>query len=100
MKNIYIYIAIMAIVTFLIRAIPLTFIRKEIDNKFIKSFLYYVPFVALAVMTFPGILSSTESLCSAIMGFIVALVLAYFDKGLFWVSVSSCAAVFITELII
>lgn len=98
--NIYIYIAVMAGVTYLIRAIPLTLIRKEITNKFIKSFLYYVPFVTLAVMTFPGILRATESIYSALAGFIAALIAAYFNKGLFTVSVAACAAVFITELVI
>ncbi len=98
--NIYIYIAVMAGVTFLIRALPLTLIRKEITNKFIKSFLYYVPFVTLAVMTVPSILTSTESVWSALAGLVTALILAYFEKGLFIVSVSACAAVFLIELII
>ena len=90
----------MAVVTYLVRALPLTLIRKEITNKFLKSFLYYVPYVALAAMTFPAILSSTESVISALAGLVTALVLAYFNKGLFIVSVSACAAVFIAELII
>ena len=98
--NPFIYIAVMALVTYLIRAIPLTLIRKEIKNKFIKSFLYYVPFVTLAVMTFPAILTATNNLWSALAGFITALVLAYFNKGLFAVSVSACVAVFVAELII
>lgn len=98
--NIYIYILVMALVTYLIRALPLTLIRKEITNKFLKSFLYYVPFVTLAVMTFPGILTSTESVWSGLIGFLVAMVLAYFNKGLFTVSVSACIAVFLLELFI
>ncbi len=98
--NPFIYIAVMALVTYLIRAIPLTLIRKEIKNKFIKSFLYYVPFVTLAVMTFPAILTATNNLWSALAGFVTALLLAYFNKGLFSVSVSACVAVFVVELII
>lgn len=98
--NTLIYIAVMAVVTYLVRAIPLTLIRKEITNTFIKSFLYYVPFVTLAVMTFPAILSSTDSVWSALAGFVTALVLAYFNKSLFVVSLSACAMVFLTELII
>lgn len=98
--NIYIYISVMAGVTYLIRAIPLTLIRREITNPFIKSFLYYVPYVALAVMTFPPILTATDSVWSALAGLITALVLAYFNKGLFAVSVSACVAVFLAELII
>ena len=98
--NIYIYILVMSGVTYLIRALPLTLIRKEITNKFVKSFLYYVPFVTLAVMTVPSILTSTGNIWSALAGLITALILAYFEKGLFLVSVSACAAVFLVELII
>ena len=71
MNNIYVYILVMALVTYLIRALPLTLIRRHIDNRFIKSFLYYVPFVTLAVMTFPSIITATESTTS---GFGVSMV--------------------------
>lgn len=98
--NIYIYIAVMAIVTYLIRLIPLTLIRKEITNTFIKSFLYYVPFVTLAVMTFPAILESTSNVWSALAGFITAVVLAYFGRSLFQVSIAACVMVFAVELIL
>lgn len=63
--KIYLYIGIMALVTYLIRVLPLTLIRKEIKNRTIRSFLYYVPYVTLAVMTFPAILSATGSIYSA-----------------------------------
>ncbi len=96
--NIYIYILVMAVVTYLIRLVPLTLIRKEIKNTFIKSFLYYVPFVTLAVMTFPAILHGTDSMISAAAGFVTALVLAYTGRSLIVVSVLSCVAVFIVEL--
>ena len=59
--NIYIYIAIMAGVSFLIRTLPLTLIRKPITNRFLRSFLFYVPYVTLAVMTFPAIVQATQS---------------------------------------
>ncbi|MBR5337643.1 MAG: AzlD domain-containing protein [Lachnospiraceae bacterium] len=98
--NIYIYVLVMAVVTYLIRLIPLTLIRKEIKNNYIKSFLYYVPFVTLAVMTFPAILYGTESMISGLAGFITALVLAYAGQSLIVVSVLSCLAVFIVELIV
>ena len=98
--NIYIYVLVMAGVTYLIRLIPLTLIRKEIKNTFIKSFLYYVPYVTLAVMTFPAILHGTDSVVSAAVGFVTALVLAYFGKSLIVVSVLSCLAVFLVELIV
>ena len=97
--NIYIYILIMAVVTYLIRLLPLTLIRKEIKSTYIKSFLYYVPYVTLAAMTFPAILSATANAWSATVGFIVALILAYRGKSLIQVSLLSCISVFIIELI-
>ena len=69
--NIYIYIFVMAAVTYLIRMLPLTLIRKEIKSTYIKSFLYYVPYVTLAAMTFPAILSATANIWSALAGFII-----------------------------
>lgn len=96
--NIYIYIAVMAGVTYLIRLIPLTLIKKEIKNQFIKSFLYYVPFVTLAVMTFPAILDATASPWSALIAFIAAMALAYFGGSLFQVSILACVCVFVAEL--
>ena len=97
--NIYIYILVMAAVTYLIRLLPLTLIRKEIKSPFIKSFLYYVPYVTLSVMTFPAILSATANIWSAWVGFIVALVLAYKRKSLIVVSMAACVCVFLVELI-
>lgn len=97
--NIYIYILIMAVVTYLIRLLPLTLIRKEIKSTYIKSFLYYVPYVTLAAMTFPAILSATANVWSAAVGFVVALILAYRGKSLIQVSLLACVSVFIIELI-
>lgn len=97
--NIYIYILVMAGVTYLIRLLPLTLIRKEIKSPFIKSFLYYVPYVTLSVMTFPAILSATANVWSALFGFAAALVLAYKRKSLITVSMIACASVFLIELI-
>ena len=73
--NIYIYILVMAAVTYLIRMLPLALSRKEITSPFIRSFLYYVPYACLAAMTFPAILFATDSVISAAVGFIVALIL-------------------------
>lgn len=98
--NVYIYIIIMAVTTYLIRVLPLTLIRKEITNVTIRSFLYYVPYVTLAVMTFPAILDSTQSPISGLAALIVALALSWFGKSLFQVSVLSCVVVFLLELII
>ncbi len=96
--NIYIYIFVMAGVTYLIRLLPLTLIRKEIQNNYIKSFLYYVPYVTLSVMTFPAILEATANIWSALAGFIIALIMAYKKKSLITVSLFSCIMVFIVEL--
>ena len=97
--NLYMYIFVMAAVTYLIRMLPLTLIRKEIKNTFIKSFLYYVPYVTLAVMTFPAILSATGSLISAWAALAVAVIAAWMGKSLFFVSSAACIVVFVLELI-
>jgi len=96
--NVYLYIFAMAAVTFLIRVLPLTLIRKEITNRTIRSFLFYVPYVTLAVMTFPSILSATQSSISGWAALIAGIVLAWFGGSLFKVSVVCCAVVFIVEL--
>lgn len=96
--NVYIYILIMAGVSYLIRVLPLTLIRKEIKNRTIRSFLFYVPYVTLAVMTFPAILESTNSVWSGLLALIVGIVLAWCGRSLFQVAVFSCLAVFILEL--
>lgn len=100
MHNTYIYILCMAAVTYLIRVLPLTLIRKPIKNKTVRSFLYYVPYVTLAVMTFPAIVESTDYAIAGVLAFVAALVLAYFGKSLLFVAVSSCVVVFVTELVI
>ena len=90
----------MALVTYLIRVLPLTLIRKEIKNRTIRSFLYYVPYVTLAVMTFPAILSATGSIYSAWAALIVGVLLAFKGRSLFQVAVFSCIVVFVLELFI
>lgn len=100
MSSVYIYIAIMFAVTYLIRVLPLTLIRKRIKNKTIRSFLYYVPYVTLAVMTFPAIIEATGSVWSGAAALVAGILLAYFGVSLFGVAVSCCAVVFITEIII
>ena len=93
-------IVVMAIVTYLPRVVPLVLVQKDIKYKFIKSFLYYVPYAVLGAMTFPAILYSTGNMFSAIIGMTVAVVLAFFNKGLMKVAIASIAAVYIVELII
>ena len=99
-ENIFIYIAVMALVTYLIRMLPLVIFRKKIENRFIRSFLYYIPYAVLAAMTFPAVFSSTGCVWSAVAGLIVALLLAFFEKGLLTVALSSCVAVFVIEFLI
>lgn len=98
--NIYVYIFIMAAVIYLIRLLPLTLIRKKITNKTLRSFLYYVPYVTLAVMTFPAILEATGSIWSGLAALIAGILLSYLGVSLFGVAVCSCAVVFIVELIL
>lgn len=100
MNNIYIYILVMAVTTYLIRMLPLALFKKEIKSPFIKSFLYYVPYACLACMTFPAILSSTSSIISGFIGLIVAVILAYKDKSLINVALFACLSVFIVERIL
>ena len=91
-------IAVMASVTYLIRAIPMVVFRKKIQNRFLVSFLYYVPYVVLAAMTFPAVFSSTGSPLSAASGCVVALILAFFDRGLLTVAVGAALSAFITQI--
>ena len=95
--SIYAYILTMAVTTYLIRVIPLTVFRKPIKSRFLKSFLHYVPYACLTAMTFPSILSSTETMLSGAAALIVAVVLAYRGKSLLTVSVAASAAVMVTE---
>ena len=100
MNNVYAYILLMAVVTYAIRALPLTLIRKEIKSTFIRSFLYYVPYATLAAMTFPAILNATDNQISALAGFGVALILAFNKKSLLTVAGLACVTAFIVELFI
>lgn len=95
--NIWLYTLVMAGVTYLIRVLPLTLIRQEIKNITIRSFLFYVPYVTLAVMTFPSILSATQSPISGSAALLVGIALAWFGADLFRVSVLCCVVVFICE---
>lgn len=96
--NLYLSLLVIAVTTYAVRALPLTLLRKEIKNRTIRSFLYYVPYVSLSVMTFPAILSATASLWSALAGLLVAVALAWADGNLFRVSLGACMAVYLVEL--
>lgn len=98
--SIYVYIAAMALTTYLIRLLPMTLFRKPIRSRFLKSFLHYVPYACLSAMTFPSILSSTESLVSGIAALVTAVFLAYRGKSLIVVALSSSCAVLLTQLVL
>ncbi len=100
MNNFWIYLLVMAGVTYAVRVIPLVLAKKKIKNKFAVSFLHYVPYAVLSVMTVPAIFYATSSKLSAAVGFCAAVIAAYREQGLLKVAAISCAAVFITELII
>lgn len=99
-NNVYIYIGIMALVTYLMRVLPMTIFRKEIKNKTIRSFLYYVPYVTLTVMTFPAILEATGSVWSGLAALVIGVLIAWKGGSLLIVSVASCAVVFLLEMFI
>lgn len=92
-------LAVMAGVTYLVRAVPFILFRKKIQNRFVRSFLYYIPYAVLAAMTIPAVLFSTANIYSALAGLVVALVMSLLEKGLLPVALSACGAVFVTELI-
>ena len=98
--NIYLYILVMAVTTYLLRAIPLTVMKKPITNRFLRSFLHYVPTACLAAMTFPAILYTTDHLISGAVGLAVAVLLAFRNKGLIVVAAASCVTVFVMEQLI
>ena len=97
MRN-YLYILVMWGVTYLIRVLPLTLIKKPIKNRFIRSFLHYVPYATLAVMTFPAIVEATQSPLAGALALLVGVVLAWLGAGLFPVAVTCCAVVFVAEM--
>lgn len=98
--NIYASILVMFLTIYAVRALPLTLIRKEIKNPFIQSFLYYVPYVSLSVMTFPSILSATGNQITGIVGFAAGVTWPGSTGNLFRVSIGACVAVYIAEMIV
>lgn len=94
-----VYLIAMAGITYLIRMLPLVLVKKKIKNKYILSFLYYIPYAVLTVMTIPAIFYSTSYTVSAVVGFVIAIVLAYMKKSMVSVAAFSCVGVFLVELI-
>lgn len=98
--NIYLSLFVMFVTIYAVRALPLTLLRKEIKNRFIRSFLYYVPYVSLSVMTFPAILKATGDVRSGAAGLAAAVILAWVDGNLFRVSIGACLVVYLAEMIL
>ncbi len=99
-SSFFVYLALMAGVTYIIRMVPLTFFNKKIKNKYVQSFLFYIPYAVLSCMTFPAVFSATSNLYSAVAGVIVAVILAFYEKSLIVVAISSCAGVLIVDFIL
>ena len=101
MSNTYVFLSIaaMALTTYFIRMLPMAIFRKKIENRWIKSFLYYVPYVVLSAMTFPAIFTSTGSVLGASLGCGVAIILAYFNNGLLTVAIGAAATAFIIQFL-
>jgi len=95
--NVNIYILLMTVTVFLIRVLPLVLIRKQITNKYIKSFLYYVPYVTLSVMTFPAIIDATINPIAGVASLVLGIIAAYKNLGLFKVTLICCLSVLILE---
>ena len=98
--NIYVYIVTMALTTYLIRAIPLVLLKKPIRSRFLRSFLHYVPTACLTAMTFPAILYAADHMLSGAVGLAVGIFLAFKNKSLILVAISSAGAVFVVEQLI
>ena len=96
----WLYALVCGGVTYLIRMLPLVLMKKKPKSRFVLSFLYYIPYAVLSVMTIPAILYATGSLVSGIVGLVCAVVLAYYEKGLSVVAGCSCTAVFLTEMLL
>ena len=98
--NIYLYILVAAAVSFMIRVLPLTLIRKKIKNPFIRSFLYYVPYVTLAVMTFPAILAAPRFVLAGVLALIVGIAAAWKGVNMVGIAALCCGVVFLVEMLI
>lgn len=88
-------IAVMAITTYIIRALPMVVFRKRINNVWVRSFLHYVPYAVLSAMTFPAVFESTGTIWSAALAMVVAVILAYFRRGLLTVAIGASVTAFI-----
>ena len=92
------YLVVMSVVTYLIRVLPLVLMNKKITSRFLQSFLYYVPYTVLSAMTFPAILFATNHMVSAVAACVVAVILAFYNRGLITVAIGACSAVLVVEI--
>lgn len=100
LKSYFIYLAILAGSTYLIRAIPFAAVKRKIENEFMKSFLHYIPYAVLTAMTLPAVLYATDSMLSAFIGLAVAVIFALRGKSLTTVAIAACVSVYLAELLI
>lgn len=100
MRNIYLYLLAMAGVTYAIRVIPLTLLRGKIKSRFLQSFLYYIPYATLAVMTFPAVLNATQVPLAGALAMVVGIIVAWRGAKLIWVASSCCLTVFLVESLV
>ncbi|KAF5054241.1 Branched-chain amino acid transport protein [anaerobic digester metagenome] len=100
MRNIYLYLLVMAGVTYAIRVIPLTLLRGKIKSRFLQSFLYYIPYATLAVMTFPAVLNATQVPLAGALAMVVGIIVAWRGAKLIWVASSCCLTVFLVESLV
>ena len=99
-RNFYIYLLVMGLTVFAIRVLPLTLIRRPIRNRFIRDFLYYVPYVTLSIMTFPAIIDATSNPLAGLFALLAGIVAAYKEMGLFKVTLVCCFSVLILEFLL
>lgn len=100
MTNIYLALTVMALTVYVIRVSPLLFLRKPIRNRWFRSFLYYVPYVTLSVMTFPAILTVTENPLCGLFALIVGVLISWFFGDIFAVSIACCITVFAAQFLL
>ena len=99
-RNFYIYLLVMGVTVFAIRVLPLTLIRRPIRNRFIRDFLYYVPYVTLSIMTFPAIIDATSNPRAGLFALMAGIIAAYKEMGLFKVTLVCCFSVLILEFLL
>ena len=98
-RSIWIYLLVMAAVSYAIRVLPLTLLRGKVKSPFLRSFLYYVPYVTLSVMTFPAIMDATDNPVAGLLAMAAGIIAAWFKAGLLPVAVICSAVVFVVQLI-